>query len=336
LSLHQTVDSSKMGFQSHLTEMRLLIDSRLDTFLEGISGFTIHPLIKYAVLSGGKRLRPVMSILSCESVCGSRESVVPLALAFELIHSASLVHDDIIDGDRVRRGVPALHEKWSMEDAIIAGDALIALAIELSAGYGSDVIRLVSKCSIELCEGERLELEHSLGDATEERYFEKVRKKSASLFRAAAEAGAKVGGGTRREVRSLAHFGESFGVAYQIRDDIVDLLEAEGRGSNDLELGRVTLPIIHFYERSDEDRRAFLEKFFGKPRLGEEVLGELVRAIKEARSIEYCEDKIRENLKSASDCLRDLEETSARTHLSNMLSLIAGDYPVATLDRSQR
>ncbi len=275
-------------------------------------------------------MRPIICILSARSVGYGRDDIVPLALAFELIHNATLVHDDIIDRDGLRRGGPTLHRRWSLEDAIIAGDALISLAIGLSADYGPEVIKLVSRCSLELCEGERMELGLSLDRATEEDYFTKVRKKSASLFRVAAQAGAIVGGGTTSEVECLAHFGERFGIAYQIRDDLADLIGIGESGSSDLEIGRVTLPLIHFYQSTDESEKEVLGRCFGNKGLSKEVIGELVSAMEETGSIRYCERKIVENLESAYDSLKAVKETTYKELLTGMLGLIVEDCSTTT------
>jgi geranylgeranyl pyrophosphate synthase len=161
-----------------------------------------------------------MVILSGGCIDAERD-LMDLALSFELLHTATLVHDDIIDGDDIRRNRPALHVKWNLDDAILAGDALIALSVKLAAGFGSIVIGNVAEAALELCEGEHLDVAQA-APLNEDRYLEIVGKKSAALFRAAAECGAIAGGADPQQVGMLSSFGQSFGVAYQLRDDLRD------------------------------------------------------------------------------------------------------------------
>ena len=112
---------------TYISETRSRIESELSNLCHGLLDLHLHPQIEYALMSNGKRLRPMLAILSAEAVEGNRDDVMSFALACELVHTASLVHDDIIDQDETRRGIPALHRKWSVNDAIIAGDALITL-----------------------------------------------------------------------------------------------------------------------------------------------------------------------------------------------------------------
>src|SRR3990170_585831 len=111
---------------------------------------------------------------------------MPLALAFELMHAATLIHDDIIDRDEMRRGKLALYKKWSAIDAILTGDALIALAVNLASEYGETVLKTVAQSALELCDGEHIDITFSLKTATEEGYIQNIREKSASLFKATA------------------------------------------------------------------------------------------------------------------------------------------------------
>ncbi|MFQ6076827.1 MAG: polyprenyl synthetase family protein [Candidatus Bathyarchaeia archaeon] len=306
----------------------------MSTLVSKLHALKIYPQVEYALLSRGKRLRPIMAVLSAQSAGGDRAKALPLAIAIELIHTATLVHDDIIDRDAIRRGTPTIHTKWSVEDAILAGDAFIALAIDLAAVYGQEVMRLMARCALELCEGEHMELLLNLGEATEEDYFTKIKKKSASLFRTAAQVGAIVGGGTAREVDSLALFGEHFGIAYQIRDDIADLVGVREGGSSDLKLGRVTLPLIHFYRVSDENRKNLMDRCFGKRDLDQEVIRGLVNEIKDAGSIQYCEQKMVENLEAAYNKISLQRDTPFKKHLVSMLNLIVDDQLMSKYEQT--
>jgi geranylgeranyl pyrophosphate synthase len=210
-------------FQSYVENTKQLVESELSNLVSRIADLRIHEKMKYALLSRRKRLRPVMVILSAQSVGGNREDVMSLALAIELLHTATLVHDDILDQDKFRRDVPAVHEKWSINDAILVGDAMISLAINLTADYGREIMKIASETGLALCDGEYMDVSTTSTEISENEYLEKIRKKSASLFKTATQCGTIAGGGSDLEVKCLADFGEHFGMAYQLSDDLSDI-----------------------------------------------------------------------------------------------------------------
>lgn len=314
---------TRYDFQSYLENTRRLIASELLSLVSGISEMWLHEKIEYAVLSRGKRLRPILVLLGAQSVGGDPKRVMPLALAFELLHTATLVHDDIIDHDKFRRGIPALHEKWSLNDAILVGNALISLAINSAADYGAEVMKTVSKCGLELCDGEYTDTSVSLSTTSEDEYFLKIRKKSASLFRTAAQCGCLAGGGSYSEVESLTNFGEYFGIAYQLKDDLLDLTLTGGFIPKDLRNGRITLPLIHLYETSDSIERETLgndlqflieEKCTTKNVALERVLHNLTTT----GSFAYCEQKITEYIGRSIASISSLKNTEFKFYLSQM------------------
>ncbi len=312
-------------YENYLNQTRKLIDFELSKFVSSLSHLKLHPQIEYALLSKGKRLRPLLVILSAQSVGGKAEKVMPLALAFELMHTATLVHDDIIDKDETRRGIPALHVKWSVNDAILTGDAMIASAVNLASSYGEEILKTVSNSALELCDGEHLDISLSLDSATEEEYFLKIKEKSASLFRAAAYSGALAGGGSPSEINSLSMFGESFGVAYQLKDDLTDLKYTSSSVSRDLKRGRVTLPLIHFYSTSNLKERQELKSNFQKALKNRETLNSLaaegiLKSLIAAGSFAYVEQKINHYLQQAILSVKPLQNTVYKEHLVQMAS----------------
>lgn len=218
----------------------------------------LHEKIKYVLLSCGKRLRPLIVILSTQSVGGNRDEVMPLALAIELLHAATLVHDDIIDEDEFRRGILAVQEKLSVNDAILVGDALISIAINLAADHGKEIVKILSDTSLSLCDGECMDLSIKLIKTSEKEYFKKISNKSASLFKASAKCGAIAGGGTDYQVKCLTHFGEHFGIAYQLSDDLSDLTCMKEDVPKDLTKRRISLPLIHLHSSKKQVEREIL------------------------------------------------------------------------------
>ena len=269
-------------------------------------------------MSQGKRLRPILVIVSAEAVGGRREDVMSLALAFELFHTATLVHDDIIDQDDLRRDLPALHKRWSVNDAILAGDALIALSIGLASQYGEEVLKVVSESALQICDGEYLETSLARNLTNEEIYYRVVQRKSASLFKAAAHCGALVGGGKPAEVLSLGGFGQSFGIAYQLRDDLLDLessLESiPGEGKIPL-----TLPLIRLRETSGGDQlEGLLDSLVAGHRGSAETVKAILRMMKEYGVDNYCRNSFRQHLQGSIDCLSPLRESRSKRLLVKM------------------
>lgn len=152
--------------QLYILEIKGWFDEVLVEFLGKHEDIDLHPHLEHALLSKGKRIRPILVILAAESMGGSREDVADLALAFELVHTASLVHDDIIDHEELRRGLPSVRAKWSPDDALLAGDVVIALAMELVSAFHPTIIRKMAHAAFELAYGEFLELHFRLPETT--------------------------------------------------------------------------------------------------------------------------------------------------------------------------
>lgn len=322
---------STKNFQLYLTETKQLINSELSNLVSQISELRLHPYIEYALLAQGKRLRPILAILSAQSVGGDRDRIIPLALAFELLHSATLAHDDILDEDELRRGIPTLHRKSGVNTAILVGDAMISLGINLAADFGAEIMKIVSEYSLELCDGEYMDTSLLLNEITEENYFLKTRKKSASLFKAAAQCGALAGGGSRLDAMCLAKFGECFGMAYQIQDDLLDLTVQGSFFPKDLRTGQITLPLIHLYRVSNFGKREILEKDLQiladrntvSDKNAVKAVKRILNSLDKAGSFTYCKRKITEYIQHGLTNISSLDDTEFKTFLTQMTKLLA-------------
>jgi len=214
---------------AHDGKMRM-IDSELVKALPNIEPDNLYEAASHLLKTSGKRIRPLLTLLSCEAVSGNVKDALNVAIAFELLHIASLIHDDILDGDNLRRGKRTVHSVWGTETAIIAGDLLIGKAVEIATRTDCPrVLNLVAQATVEMCEGEILEMElqRNLRAISEELCLKIIEKKSASLIRAAAESGAIIGGGSEDVVKSISKYGELMGMAYQIRDDVLNFISTE-------------------------------------------------------------------------------------------------------------
>lgn len=313
----------KDAFKIYLSKTKSQVESELAKLVLKLSELNLHSQIEYAILSEGKRLRPLLVILSAESVGGNRNKVMSLASAFELIHTATLVHDDIIDRDEMRRGKLAVYKKWSVNDAILTGDALIALAVDLASGYGETIMKTVAQSALELCDGEHMDIRFSPEMMTEESYFRRIGEKSASLFRAATYCGALVGGGKFSEANALSMYGENFGIAYQLRDDLLDLTLKENMTLKDLLSGRITLPLIHLYTTSNSDEKKQIENKLRiimnrNGTMDTETAENILQIIRQSGSLDYCKKKIDEHLRHAIASISILRDTDHKTYLVEM------------------
>jgi len=206
--------------------------------------------------AGGKRLRPAVVMLAADAVrSGSSADIMPAALALEVTHTFTLIHDDIMDGDSLRRGVPTVHTKWDMPTGILAGDVLYARAFEfISQAKAGDAAKvkataLLARACADICEGQHQDMTfEQRTDVTEKEYLEMVSKKTGVLYAAAAAIGGTLAGGSEEQVKALYQFGLNTGIAFQIQDDLIDLLtptEKSGKDQgSDLREGKQTLIMI--------------------------------------------------------------------------------------------
>jgi geranylgeranyl pyrophosphate synthase len=219
----------------------------------------LRAALDYLLSSGGKRVRPALVLLSSKFYPADADKVASLAAAVETLHTATLVHDDLIDNAFLRRGNPTLNAMWNSAATVLTGDYLFARAAAFAAETESvRVVSIFSQTLMTICSGELNQVFGSdEGQLTREYYYQRIYSKTASLFAASTEAGAVLGGAPQAEAQALRDYGHNLGMAFQIVDDILDFAGNEGDlgkpiGS-DLRQGIVTLPIIHFLEAHPED-----------------------------------------------------------------------------------
>ena len=202
-----------------LERRRALVEDRLEAVCEVVEPDTLGARIAHVALSGGKRVRPTVTMLACEAAGGDSEAAVDFAVGIELVHSASLVVDDIIDDSAVRRGTDSAWASFGYGPALITSDGLLGEAFALFA-TDERAMEVVSEAMVELGEGEATEL--VAHPTTEDEYMELARRKTGALFRAAAELGAVAADADARTVEAFGEYAEGVGVAFQIRDDVLD------------------------------------------------------------------------------------------------------------------
>jgi geranylgeranyl diphosphate synthase type I len=287
--------------------------------------------------AGGKRLRPFFTINVCKALGGREEDALPPAVAIELIQAFSLVHDDIIDRDSTRRGVPTVHKKWGVPTAIVAGDLLhikaydivtkAALTNQRLARVLPNIIDEINRSTIEICEGQELdeELERKL-QPTESEYFEMISKKTAALFEASTAVGAQAAESTSEAVESMREFGQALGIAFQIVDDILGVTADEkelGKPvGSDIREGKRTLLVIHTLTKGSCQERKSLLKALGNRKATARDSSTATKALISSGAVEYSRRKAREYTEKARTALLTLPESDYRTLLDNALTFV--------------
>ena len=321
---------------------RRRIDAALATAFDQVSPPPLREAARWYPDAGGKRLRPVMAMLACEAAGGGGEVSLPVALAVELVHNFSLVHDDIMDRDATRRGRPTVHMKWDESTAILAGDVLFARAFEVlsaipDAASHRDASRLLSEAIRRLCEGQALDMLFERDEhVTTQAYLDMIRGKTALLFEAAARGGALCvrrgsdashdaanilapPGHTAEAVSALSVYGECFGMAFQIADDILDVTgDTKTLGKpwgSDIRAGKRTILALDTLERATPEQARVLRAAFGRADASDAQVQEATRAMRESGAIGSAE-KLRDAYAMRADAaLGSLPKTEAREHL---------------------
>lgn len=287
-------------------------------------------VVRYFFSAKGKLLRPALTFLGGYirgAEFADSHALVRLGAAYEIFHSATLIHDDIIDAADIRRNLETVHLKWSPQVAVLVGDFLHDQAIKtVFETDNQNVIRLFLETAGQVCDGEIHELNvRKKFDLTEKEYLEIIDKKTASLLACALAGGALLSGASTIEKEALYRFGMNFGAAFQIIDDCLDLTGNEGEFGKtlgkDFEEGVLTLPLIHYFQSTDAGKRSMLQESFEKE-LSEEKLQALIASLKAEGSLQYALQRARAFSENARRELEIFPESPARKSLERLLDYI--------------
>lgn len=262
-------DSDAHGFVSSVASLRDMCEADLfevnETILLSMRSQSpmIGQIAGHLINAGGKRLRPILTLSAARLFDYSGDKHVKLAAAVELIHGATLLHDDVVDGSALRRGASTANVLWGNKESVLVGDFLFSQAFELMVSAGNlRVLQILSRAAGVIAEGEVLQLATQKNlEATFEMYLAVVESKTAALFAAAAQAGAVIAGATARDEDAMRSFGRNLGVAYQLVDDALDYSGREkalGKSvGDDFREGKMTLPVVYALDRSGPAERDF-------------------------------------------------------------------------------
>lgn len=228
----------------------------------------LYAPIEYGLSGGGKRLRPLLTLMGCEAVGGSMECAMSAACGLEMYHNYTLLHDDVMDCSDVRRGRPTVHKKWDVNTAILSGDTMLTLAVELMMDVDDSILRSVlerfNRMAVEVFEGQRLDMDFEERDVVDvDSYLRMITLKTGALLGASAAIGAKIGGGTDKAVDMLDEYGRCLGIAFQIQDDYLDVFGDPATFGKpiggDILNGKKTYLLCEGLQRGDADSAALAE-----------------------------------------------------------------------------
>lgn len=306
------------------------VDREIEKALDTVDPENLYNASKHLIKAGGKKIRPALVLLTAEAVGGNIEGAYKTAAAVELIHTFSLIHDDIMDEDEMRRGKPSVHTMWGEPMAILAGDILFSLAFELVAQTQVDdvpanrvikALNTVVDACIKICEGQACDMSfEEKFDVGESEYLNMIYKKTAALIAAATKSGAIIGGGTAEQVEALSQYGELIGMAFQIQDDYLDVVSDEEElgkpvGSDIVE-GKMTLMVVHTLSvASPEDKE---ELIFILKSGDESNTQRAIDIFNKYGSIDYTRDIALDNVNRAKDLLDLLDDSPAKEALYDL------------------
>ena len=316
-----------------LDKIKAPVAAELEQFKEAFRKtlYSDNPLLEKAVehllKAPGKQIRPLLVLLSARMVGKVNEKVINVALALEMLHTATLVHDDVVDESDRRRGLPSVNALFSSQVAVLSGDYVLSKALECAAlTEDVRVVRYIAQLGQSLADGELLQLDNKDSDVlSESAYFDVISRKTASLFSICARLGALAAGGSEADAERLAQFGKLVGICFQIRDDVFDYGTAEvGKPvGNDMKEGKLTLPVIYAVNHSNnESIRELALKVRRREASAEEIQKLIDFAISEG-GLEYAAWHMKDMQGMADGLIDDTREASIAEVLHLLASFVA-------------
>jgi octaprenyl-diphosphate synthase len=304
-----------------------LFERRLDEMLQSDVEM-VHQVARYMASLKGKRLRPALVVLSAKATGLWNDSVIDAGVGVEMIHAATMVHDDVVDGAATRRGKASVNAKWDDHIAVLMGDFLLARALSILVSLGNQrALAVVSHATERLSQGEMFEFQIGLqGDTREESYFGMVGDKTASLISASCKIGPLLAGAPDPVVDALGAYGECLGLAFQVADDVLDFTGDAGTlgkpVGRDLREGKITLPLIHALAAAPEEKRHRIEVLLRREENREEDWRDIINFVEEHHGVRSASETARRYAARAEESLRILEPSVARSILETAVHLV--------------
>jgi len=316
--------------------------NKVDKFIETVVDLESEPKVLYRAArhiidAGGKRLRPFLVLKTCKLVGGSEEDALATASSLEMLHTFTLLHDDIMDQDEKRRGVPSVHTNWDIPTAIVAGDLLFAKVYEVITKHTDQkrvkpkrilqVLEEVSEATIALCEGQTMDMMFENRETvSEEEYFEMIKGKTAALFEVSARCGGLLGGANESQVKKLGEFGLYSGIAFQVIDDVLALTADEKvlkkPVGNDIKEGKRTLIVVRALKKASKNQRQKILETLGNQDASTEQIRETIELIDFLGAIAYAKTLADRYIKKAKNALSRFPDGEDKEDLLNLADLI--------------
>ena len=284
-----------------------LLENKLIEFIS--SEITLATEIsEYIVASGGKRIRPTLCILTGKALSYEEEDLINLSAAIELLHTATLIHDDVVDESLFRRGKQSIQSKWSDAHGVLVGDFVYSKAFQLMASLDKrELIEELANSTNRISEGEVLQLSlKNSQDFSDKNYFDVIGRKTAELFKASVVTAAIAASADEVTINSLHNFSYKLGIAFQIKDDLLDYVGNEEKIGKklgkDYQEGKITLPIVRAIELSDKDKQVFLKESMLSGDMNK--FDEVIKIILDSGAFERVKEEEERYVK---DCLKDLD-----------------------------
>ncbi len=305
--------------------------SRIETALAEVQASQvpfINEVSHYILFAGGKRLRPLLTVL-CARLCGYEDPrIYRLAVLFEYLHAATLLHDDVVDGAEFRRGRKAAHNLWGNQATILVGDYLYARALRIAVEEGNfEILKVVTETTLLMSEGEVLQLLNCDNTGlTEEEYEEVIFRKTAALISAACECGGILAGVDSEKQAALKAFGKHLGLAFQITDDLLDYLGVSSETGKDLgtdfKEGKVTLPLLYALNHAPDPDRARLIALIRDTEPSPQTFREACQIIERCGGFAYTRERAAEEVERALACLQNFPPNETRKLLEDLTRYI--------------
>ena len=326
VQLKNRINNSYLELKNSVEDKLILVEEKIKTRLSSKVGL-VEEMTKYHLRTGGKKLRGLLTLGSAK-LCGYSKGGrdINLAACVELIHAATLMHDDVIDNGEIRRGKKTLNSIWGNQSSILVGDYLLSRCFEMMVEDGSlEVLKLLSSTSAEISQGEVLQLQHKGEiDMLQETYLKIISAKTASLFSAATKVGSILTSKENKIKDALEFYGKNLGLTFQIADDTLDYnseLKIFGKEiGNDFYEGKITLPVILLYQKAKVDEKRELKEFFEKKERSEAELKKILSMIKKYDIISDCYTKAEYFINLASNALSIFDESKEKDILQNLTS----------------
>ncbi len=303
-------------FEADLVKINTALEDHLSSRIP-----IIEDIARYSVLGQGKRLRPLLFVLSARTCGRDDEDLFSLSVIFEIMHAGSLLHDDVLDNAEFRRKKPSAARVWGNHVAVLGGDFLYAKSSALAVGCGSlSFLEIITDAAMRMAEGQVLELNHTNNwFLTHKEYMEIITAKTAVLISAACACGAIIAGAEKQETECLAQFGLNLGIAFQMIDDLLDYTstrEVFGKPvGKDLREGKVTLPLIRTLGGMEREEVAELEELFKTGKAEDEDYQSLIRRVREDPSLDEIRAEARAYVERATGALESLPDVQAKKDL---------------------